>query len=205
MNHKVNSVAQLHESAVGLYNNVVVGGANTSADTIIANIMAGINNLKGCWEGKDAGVQIQNLVVVHNAMVEIRNALGTLAVDSSKIAANYREIQNANGAGLEQLGALNCDPRFKTEDYTDNRDTVNITQEANNGKQKVDAANDAMDGFVSEVKKYYGQIMDNWTAGTGREKAQEAFDNFLNNSAKYKEILNNVSGSISQAIKNYQF
>ncbi len=205
MNHKVNSVAQLHESAVGLYNNVVVGGANTSADTIIANIMAGINNLKGCWEGKDAGVQIQNLVVVHNAMVEIRNALGALAVDSSKIAANYREIQNANGAGLEQLGALNCDPRFKTEDYTDNRDTVNITQEANNGKQKVDAANDAMDGFVSEVKKYYGQIMDNWTAGTGREKAQEAFDNFLNNSAKYKEILNNVSGSISQAIKNYQF
>ncbi len=205
MNHKVNSVAQLHESAVGLYNNVVVGGANTSADTIIANIMAGINNLKGCWEGKDAGVQIQNLVVVHNAMVEIRNALGELAVDSSKIAANYREIQNANGAGLEQLGALNCDPRFKTEDYTDNRDTVNITQEANNGKQKVDAANDAMDGFVSEVKKYYGQIMDNWTAGTGREKAQEVFDNFLNNSAKYKEILNNVSGSISQAIKNYQF
>ena len=94
MNHKVNSVAQLHEDAVALYNNAVVGGNNTSADSIIANIMAGINNLKGCWEGKDAGTQIQNLVVVHNAMVEIRNALGELAVDSSKIAANYREIQN---------------------------------------------------------------------------------------------------------------
>ena len=167
--------------------------------------MAGINNLKGCWEGKDAGTQIQNLVVVHNAMVEIRNALGELAVDSSKIAANYREIQNANGAGLEQLGALNCDPKTKTEDYTDDRDTVNITQEANAGKQKVDAANDAMDGFIQDVKKYYGQIMDNWTAGTGRENAQNAFDNFLNNSSRYKEILNNVSGSITQAIQNYQF
>ena len=205
MNHKVNSVAQLHEDAVALYNNAVVGGANTSADSIIANIMAGINNLKGCWEGKDAGTQIQNLIVVHNAMVEIRNALGALAVDSSKIAANYREIQNANGAGLEQLGALNCDPKTKTEDYTDQRDTISITQEANTGKQKVDAANDAMDGFIQDVKKYYGQIMDNWTAGTGRENAQNAFDSFLNNSSRYKEILNNVSSSITQAIQNYQF
>ena len=47
--------------------------------------------------------------------------------------------------------------------------------------------------------------MDNWTAGTGRDNATQAFDNFLNNSSKYKEILNNVSGSITQAIQNYQF
>ncbi len=205
MNHKVNSVQNLYDDAVGLFNNVVTGGSNTSADTIISNIMAGIDNLKGCWEGKDAGVQIQNLVVVHNGMVEIRNALGSLAVDSSKIASNYRNIQNANGAGLEELGVLNLEERAKTGDYSDTRDTVSITEEANQGKAKIDAANDAMDGFIGDVKKYYGQIMDNWTAGTGREKAQEAFDNFLNNSAKYKEILNNVSGSISQAIKNYQF
>ena len=205
MNHKVNSVQNLYDDAVGLFNNVVTGGANTSADTIISNIMAGIDNLKGCWEGKDAGVQIQNLVVVHNGMVEIRNALGSLAVDSSKIASNYRNIQNANGAGLEELGVLSCEERAKTEDYSDTRDTVSITEEANQGKAKIDAANDAMDGFIGDVKKYYGQIMDNWTNGTGREKATEAFDTFLANSAKYKETLNNVSNSITQAIKNYTF
>ena len=48
MNHKVNSVQNLYDDAVGLFNNVVTGGANTSADTIISNIMAGIDNLKGC-------------------------------------------------------------------------------------------------------------------------------------------------------------
>ena len=167
--------------------------------------MAGIDNLKGCWEGKDAGVQIQNLVVVHNGMVEIRNALGSLAVDSSKIASNYRNIQNANGAGLEELGVLNLEERAKTGDYSDTRDTVSITEEANQGKAKIDAANDAMDGFIGDVKKYYGQIMDNWTNGTGRDQATEAFDTFLANSAKYKETLNNVSNSITQAIKNYTF
>lgn len=205
MNHKVNSVQNLYDDAVGLFNNVVTGGANTSADTIISNIMAGIDNLKGCWEGKDAGVQIQNLVVVHNGMVEIRNALGSLAVDSSKIASNYRNIQNANGAGLEELGVLSCEERAKTGDYSDTRDTVSITEEANQGKAKIDAANDAMDGFIGDVKKYYGQIMDNWTNGTGRDQATEAFDTFLANSAKYKETLNNVSNSITQAIKNYTF
>ena len=205
MNHKVNSVQNLYDDAVGLFNNVVTGGANTSADTIISNIMAGIDNLKGCWEGKDAGVQIQNLVVVHNGMVEIRNALGSLAVDSSKIASNYRNIQNANGAGLEELGVLSCEERARTEDYSDTRDTVSITDEANQGKAKVDAANDAMDGFIGDVKKYYGQIMDNWTNGTGRDQATEAFDTFLANSAKYKETLNNVSNSITQALKNYTF
>ena len=205
MNHKVNSVQNLYDDAVGLFNNVVTGGANTSADTIISNIMAGIDNLKGCWEGKDAGVQIQNLVVVHNGMVEIRNALGSLAVDSSKIASNYRNIQNANGAGLEELGVLSCEERAKTADYSDTRDTVSITEEANQGKAKIDAANDAMDGFIGDVKKYYGQIMDNWTNGTGRDKATEAFDTFLANSNKYKETLNSVSESITQAIKNYTF
>ena len=205
MNHKVNSVQGLYDDAVGLFNNVVVGGANTSADTIITNIMAGIDNLKGCWEGKDAGVQIQNLVVVHNAMVEIRNALGALAVDSSKIASNYRNIQNANGAGLEELGPLACEERARTEDYSDVRDTVNITEEANNGKARIDAANDAMEGFISDVKKYYGNIMDNWTSGTGRDNAQNAFDSFLANSAQYKETLANVSASITQALKNYTF
>ncbi len=205
MNHKVNSVQNLYDDAVGLFNNVVTGGANTSADTIISNIMAGIDNLKGCWEGKDAGVQIQNLVVVHNGMVEIRNALGSLAVDSSKIASNYRNIQNANGAGLEELGVLNLEERAKTGDYSDTRDTVSITEEANQGKAKIDAANDAMDGFIGDVKKYYGQIMDNWTNGTGRDQATEAFDTFLANSAKYKETLNNVSNSITQALKNYTF
>ena len=205
MNHKVNSVQNLYDDAVGLFNNVVTGGANTSADTIISNIMAGIDNLKGCWEGKDAGVQIQNLVVVHNGMVEIRNALGSLAVDSSKIASNYRNIQNANGAGLEELGVLSCEERAKTADYSDTRDTVSITEEANQGKAKIDAANDAMDGFIGDVKKYYGQIMDNWTNGTGRDQATEAFDTFLANSAKYKETLNNVSNSITQALKNYTF
>ena len=96
MNHKVNSVQSLYDDSVSLYNGVV----NGTAVNLINDLNQGIENLKNTWQGKDAGVQIQNVVNVHNSLVGIRNALGQIAVDCSKIASNYREIQNANGAGL---------------------------------------------------------------------------------------------------------
>ena len=205
MNHKVNSVQTLHDDAMALYNNVVIGGADTSAETLINNLNSGIQTLKSCWEGKDAGVQIQNVVSVHNALVGIRNALAQLAMDSSKISSNYRDIQNANGAGLETLSVINCDTKTVMEDYSDTRDTINITPEANNGKAKIDAANNSMDGFISEVSKYYNSIMENWTVGTGRDNAVQAFDSFIANSNQYKEILSQVSTSIATALQNYTF
>ena len=193
MNHKVNSVQNLYDDAVGLFNNVVTGGANTSADTIISNIMAGIDNLKGCWEGKDAGVQIQNLVVVHNGMVEIRNALGSLAVDSSKIASNYRNIQNANGAGLEELGVLNLEERAKTGDYSDTRDTVSITEEANQGKAKEDVVEETEVEEDDEEKEtedkpnFYEVIEELKKKKQNKDKNLSYSDNSKNNSF----ILNN--------------
>ena len=205
MNHKVSSVQTLHDDAMALYNNVVVGSADTSADTLINNLYNGIQVLKGCWEGKDAGVQIQNVVGVHNALVGIRNALGQLAADSSKIASNYREIQNANGAGMEALNVVHSDSKTVLDAYSDNRDTISITPEAQNGKARIDAANNSMDGFISEVSRYYHSIMDNWTVGTGRENAINAFDSFIANSNRYKETLASVSSSIATALQNYTF
>ena len=203
MNHKVNSVQALHDDAYALFNNVVVGTADYSAETLIANLASGIQILKGCWEGKDAGVQIQNIVRVHNAMVGIRNTLGQLSVEASKIAANYRQIQNSNGAGMEIFGAISCEEKSIMEDYSDTRDTINITPDADNGRAKVDAANGAIDNFIQEVKRYYSAIMDNWQAGTGRQEAIDAFDSFLNSSNQYKETLASVSTSIQTALKNY--
>lgn len=205
MNHKVRSVQELYDDANRLYHLVVTGGMDTSADTIIGNLASGISILKGCWEGKDAGVQIQNLVTVHNAMVDIRNALASLAVESSRVASNYRMIQNSNGAGFEQLTVLVQEDKTRLPDYTDSRDTVGITPEADNGKSRIDMANNSIDGFIQEVKKYYSMIMDNWTVGAGRDTAREAFQSFITSSASYKETLQTVSNSIATALKNYSF
>ncbi len=205
MNHKVQSVQNLYEDAVSLFKRGVMGTEDSSADTIINNLGTAINVLKGCWEGKDAGVQINNIVTVFNGMIDIRNALVSLASDSSKIASNYREIQKSNGAQLDTLTPLAAEERTRLPEYSDTRDTINITPQANEGKAKVDAANGAMDAFISNVKMYYEKIMQNWTAGTGRDKAQNAFNSFISKSNVYKETLNSVSTSITNAVQNYNF
>lgn len=203
MNHKVNNVQQLHTDATSLMNNVVKGSGEASADTILANLNAGIENLKVNWKGKDAGVQISSLIRVHNAMVAVRNALAQLAVDSSKVAVNYREIQNANGAGLESLGSLSFEAKTNLSDYTDVADTININSEANTGKQRIDAANNNMDAFIGNVKSSYEAIKENWTAGTGRDSAEGAFSSFITNVGQYKQVLAEASTNITTALQNY--
>ena len=205
MNHKVNSVADLYTSSVDLYNKVVVGTNDTSAASIERNLREGIEALKNSWQGMDAGTQINNVVTVYNAIAMIKNLLAGLTVRTSKIASDYRSIQRANGANnLEELMVLREeDPDTKMGEYSDTRDTVNITQDAVNGKNKIDAAVAGMDGFLTEVKKYFDDIMGNWTMGPRREEAQQAFDEFIAKAPTYKNLLTEVSQSIATALQNY--
>ncbi len=204
MNHKVSNVQQLYYSASDLYTNIVVGG-DASADTIIHNLVDAIENLKQNWKGVDAGLKIQELIKVHNEMVAVRNALAQLAYDSSQVASNYREIQNTNGAMLEPLSPLSIDTKNVLGDYTDNADTIDINPTAEVGRSHIDAANGDIDTFINQTSSKYQEIMDNWTAGTGRESAQGAFDSFVANAKKYKETLADVSYNVSAALKNYSF
>lgn len=204
MNHKVNNVQNLHDTAVSLYNDVVVNG-DASADAILNDLNQGIENLKTNWKGKDAGLRIEEVIKVHNAMVSVRNALASLSVDSSKVAANYREIQNANGAGLEDLTSLSFETKTNLGDYSDNADTVDINPAAEQGKKFIDNANNSIDTFASNVRVKYDDIMQNWTAGTGRDAAQNAFDSFISNVNQYKQVLSDVSANITKALQNYTF
>lgn len=205
MNHKVRSVQELYEDSKALYDDVITGGSDSSADSIITNLNKAIETLKSTWEGKDAGIWIQAIVEIHNAMVVLRNALSELAGDSSRVAVNYRNIQNANGAGLQSFGAIEGNIKAKIGDYVDSRDTISIVPEAGNGGSLVDAANKAIDEFISKVSGKYTAITENWSVGTGRDRAQAAFDTFISNSKKYKETLTQASENVRKAISNYNF
>ena len=204
MAHKVASVQTLYDDSMALYNDVVEGSGDYSAKTIIDDLAAGIANLKENWGGKDAGSQIQNVITVHNAMIGVRNALAALANESSKVASNYREIQNSNGAGLEQISALTAETKTVMGDYSDDRDTIDIRPDVATGQSKVNNAKTEMDLFIPKVRDAYNRIMENWTEGDeSREQAKEAFETFLTNVDTYKEVLAQASSSIDTAIKNY--
>ncbi len=204
MDHKVANVQQLHDDAMYLYNNLVVGGEN-SADYILNNLSQSVDNLKSNWRGRDAGVRIQEIIEVHNAMVTVRNALAQLSSDSSRVAVNYRNIQIANGAGLDELAVINFDTKSRLAGHTDTADTIDINPQAEVGRNLIDGANNALDTFRVEVKTRYDDIMGNWTVGSGRNAAKDAFDSFSANVNKYKETLTEVSSNITKALQNYNF
>jgi uncharacterized protein YukE len=204
MGHKVQSVQTLYEDSCALYNDIVEGSGDYSAKTIISDLETGILNLKENWGGKDAGTQINNIITVHNAMIGVRNALASLASESSKVAANYREIQNSNGAGLEQFAALHSEPKSVMGEHTDDRDTIDIKPDVTTGQTKVNNAKAEMEMFIPKVREAYNRIMENWSEGdASREQAREAFETFLANADTYKEVLNSASDSVTTAIKNY--
>ena len=72
-----------------------------------------------------------------------------------------------------------------------------------NGKNTLDEVNNLFEDFITEVRKSYDNIMNNWQIGTGRENAVTAFSEFMSSSDKYKETLLEVSQSITDALKNY--
>ncbi len=200
MNHKVENLPRLYEDAEKLYTDVVKG----KADGIINNLSSAINTLKNSWKGKDAGVQINNVVEVYNGMAAIRNALAILARDSSHVAVDYMEIQRMNSASTTVEGPVTIDEeKPMMAPYSDDRDTIDITSEAVNGKSQLDAVNDQYDNFATSVKTYHDAIMNNWQAGPRRNDAQAAFEEFEGNAERYKKILVEVSQSIATALKNY--
>ena len=136
-------------------------------------------------------------------MVSVRNALANLAVDSAKVAANYRQIQNANAAGLEELNVLSYEPKATLPDYTDTADTIDINPEANVGRSHIDSANNNMDAFVNYVRTMYDSLMGNWQEGPGRKNAEIAFNEFITHANEYKETLSEVSKNVGTALSNY--
>lgn len=204
MNHKVNNVQGLYSSATNLYTRIVAGG-DASADYIIHNLHEGIENLKTNWKGADAGVKINEVIKIHNEMVGVRNALAQLAVDSSSVAKNYRDIQNANGAGLEYLNVINIESKEILDPHEDNADTIDINPAAELGKTRIDSANADLETFIRNATSILDEIMENWTVGTGRDSAQSAFDEFASNVKKYKDTLTDTSNHITDALKNYTF
>ncbi len=204
MNHKVNNVKDLYESSLELHDNLVVTG-DTSADAIILNLASGIENLKRNWKGIDAGLKIQEVITVHNEMIEVRNKLATLAMEASKVASYYREIQIKNGAPLEFYNALTIEAKQALPEYVDNADTIDINPDAEQGKKNIDEANTNIEQFSQLVKAKYDEIMANWTQGTGRDSASEAFESFMTNVTRYKKTLSDVSENVGNALKNYSF
>lgn len=200
MKHSVTNIGDLHADAVALLNNVVY----STADDILSNLKAGIDNLKDTWKGADAGTQIRSVISVYNNMVAIRNSLAEYAVATSKVASEYREIQRSNGANAyESLSILSYEAKTNLEKYTDTSDTINIVPEASSGATSIESAKAMMSTLKENASGKLDEIMENWTAGPGQSDAVTIRQTLNSNMSNYETTLSQVAANIKNALSNY--
>ncbi len=203
LNHKVEDIQLLLDDAKNLLKNVT-NGQTSSAYSIIQDLTSAYDILTSCWKGTDAGVQINNIVHVHNEMVLFRQKMAEMAIAAYQVGIYYREIQSANGSSVEIPSPLSDDVVVATKaEYKDNTDTVNITEIAIEGKNKLNNATKTFE----ELKNLFGSakdsIFNNWLAGDKRSEYEDFFANFNTKFTNYEEMLNNIAENITQALRNY--
>lgn len=198
--HRINAIGDLHHDSEKLYTDAVVG----QADNIIRDLSTAITNLKENWKGADAGVNIKDIIDIHDEIVQVRNDLANLAHDSNAIAVGYRRIQTGNRANLGELNQISVTEKQKDKsNYSDTADTIYITPEAAGGKDLVLSAMNNIDSFVTTAKMYKDAILGNWFEGPGRERADDSFNNFEKNSKAKQQKLEEVAETIAKAIDSY--
>ena len=202
MNHSVSSVEELYEDAKSLME-LCDSTSESGASAIINNLDSAIDVLKNNWEGKDAAVQIQNLIEVRNIVANLRNELAKLATAASKIASLYRSVQVIAGSGEGELSPLEGFPVSTLDNYEDERDTIKINANAHEALSYISGASVSLSGFAGQVQTYYNAILNNWTAGVTRDVIQSVFDTFISNVKSYQSVLSTVSSTVSNAINRY--
>lgn len=202
MDHKIVSMQQFHDDAYSLLTKVV----KVDADNTLKEMADGSENLKNTWKGKDAGVQIMNVITVYNEMSVIRNSLSRIASTCLSIAAKYRSVQIANGANLESFTESKLEEIARLPEYSDNSDTINIVPDAEVGRKHLENAVNNMETLLGLVKEYKDRILNNWQqGGKDRDEAVQVFDEFIGSANRYMQTLTDVANSVKQALVNYQF
>lgn len=203
LNHKVENVGKLLEDSKNLLENIT-NGASNSAYGIIKYLDDSYTILTGCWKGMDAGVQINNIVTVYNAMVTFRRNMADMAIFAHSIGIHYREIQSLNGANVEVPAPINDGVSVSAKaEYHDNTDTIDITPEAMTAKNKLDIAKNSFEDLKSSFASLKNAILSNWTAGDRHDEFEGIFQDFESSFKKYEELLNEVCETITKALANY--
>jgi len=202
MEHRVENVGSLFEDSKKILIEVVKG----TTDDMLGNISSAINNLKNTWKGKDAGVQIMNVITTYNILVKFRNDLSKIATNCMEIAAKYRNVHISNGVSAEHFSVSRIDDLPTLQEYFDNADTVNILPQADSSRASLEKAVVNMESLLTLIREYQGKIFNNWVSGgSTRENAYFVFENFIRTADRYSTSLSDTAKSIKTALTNYNF
>ncbi len=201
MIHRIKSVGKLYNDTITAQKKIVEG----SAVDVLSNIEKAINNFKENWKGKDAGIRIQELILTYNEMIDVRNNLALICAGLTRVAKGYHEVNNLikKPKKEEELVRLRYEAQRRLEEYSDNRDLIDINENVLVGLKHIDIARSALDTFIKDVSDFHTVVLENWEEGAGRDQLIHKFNLFINDMGRFEEALIDTSNNVHRALENY--
>ncbi len=179
-------------------------GTETGGD-LVSRLGQNITNLKAHWIGSDATANINKLIVVHKALEAIvSDAITVSAAAGNRIVA-IQEVRNMNGGGGNVGAALNknvptdlaiADCSDTSEYYVDPAAAADYTD--------LQGILSDYTNFKDSFSSLKDELLQNWTAGSDRERAVAAFNEFTQNADTYNKYLTEAKEILGIAVSNIQ-
>lgn len=179
-------------------------GTETGGE-LVNRLGQNITNLKAHWIGSDATANINKLIVVHKALEAIvSDAITVSAAAGNRIVA-IQEVRNMNGGGGNVGAALNKNvpTDLAIADCSDTSEYFVDPAAANDYATLQGICTDYND-FKDSFSAIKDELLQNWTAGSDRERAVAAFNEFTQNADTYNKYLNEAKEILGIAVSNIQ-
>ena len=199
--HNIKDLNLLYSDSNKLINEIVVDNYDNNILKSTNEVLTKINE---DWHGKDATMQINNLIDAKNLMIDNREIVGNIGVYISSLVKTYRDEQNSNGQILPAFKELTFNRISKSEKTNNttteifmNKDITNTISIINNIANDIEELNNS----ISQIKE---SIFNNWLEeDENRNYALRMFEKYTINSNNIVKIIDDISKNIRNAIDNY--
>ena len=199
--HNIKDLNLLYSDSNKLINEIVVDNYDNN---ILKNTNEVLTKINEDWHGKDATMQINNLIDAKNLMIDNREIVGNIGVYISSLVKTYRDEQNSNGQILPAFKELTFNRISKSEKTNNttteifmNKDITNTISIINNIANDIEELNNS----ISQIKE---SIFNNWLEeDENRNYALRMFEKYTINSNNIVKIIDDISKNIRNAIDNY--
>ena len=175
----------------------------SKGEALISSLSSNIGSLKAHWIGSDATEHINNLIIVHKALVALLTDAKAISSDAGNKIIAIQEVRKANG-GSANVGTTlpSSAPNSTTIDEVPSTEQYFVDPAAANDLSTLTTICTDYDSFKDEYNRITADLTGNWTAGANREKAVSNFDEFQTNAETYKKYLDGAKTELGKAVDN---
>ena len=195
--------ASLHSIVTSTGKNTITGENTITGVYVLNNLAENIGNLEIHWIGSDATEHINNLKKVYKALGILLSEAKVISAETAEKIIAIQSVRNAN-SGSGSVGDSLDRSSIDIQAMNDSEPTEKyyVDPAAASDYTSLSQICTDYETFINNFKNIKSELFENWLAGSNRERAVTAFNEFESNEAEYKKYLTNARDELGVAVGN---